>query len=47
LRQAGYLGIQRLVSSLNHPHAQKERLLLKTELVLRDSTCINKRAASE
>jgi DNA-binding LacI/PurR family transcriptional regulator len=38
LKQAGYLGIQKLVSSLIHPHAPKERILLKTELVIRDST---------
>lgn len=43
LKQAGYLGIQKLISSINHPHAAKERLLLKTELVIRESTCANKR----
>jgi LacI family transcriptional regulator len=46
LKQAGYMGIQKLVASLNHPHAPKERLLLKTELVIRESTCANKRISA-
>ncbi len=46
LKQAGYVGIQKLVYSLGHPHAAKERILLNTELVVRESTCANKRLAS-
>lgn len=38
LKQAGYVGIQRLLSSLSHPNMCKERILLKTELIVRDST---------
>jgi DNA-binding LacI/PurR family transcriptional regulator len=47
LKQAGYVGIQKLVHSLAYPHAPKERILLKTELIIRDSTCANKRQAAE
>ena len=38
LRQAGYLGIRRLIAGILDPAADKERLLLPTELVVRDST---------
>lgn len=39
LKQAGYIGIQKLISSINHPQAAKERVVLKTDLVIRDSAC--------
>lgn len=38
LKQAGYLGIQKLISSIKMPNIEKERILLQTELIVRDST---------
>ncbi len=38
LRQAGTLGIQRLIAAIRNPDAAKERVLLPTELIVRDST---------
>lgn len=37
LLEAGYRGIQKLIESVEHPETPRERILLKTELVLRDS----------
>ncbi len=37
LRSAGYFGIQRLIYSIEHPQAPKERMVLPTELIIRGS----------
>jgi DNA-binding LacI/PurR family transcriptional regulator len=37
LEQAGYTGIKQMIHSLLHPDAPKERIVLKTELVIRNS----------
>jgi DNA-binding LacI/PurR family transcriptional regulator len=43
LELAGYTGIKQMIHSLLHPDAPKERIVLKTELVIRNS-CKAKKA---
>lgn len=42
LQEAGYFGIKSLIRNLEHPELEKEKIVLKTELIIRDSCCRKK-----
>jgi|GEM_PF-805303 len=39
LKEAGYVGVKKLMNSIQNPESLNERVVLKTELIIRDSCC--------